>query len=203
MKVFRAVQGDQANTTWGLPEAGIAWTTSTFVGGALFVTLVQAGGFTASVAARPGGHLGRAVGQLVTEQELVDRSIPVALQLSLLIPGWVLLLGTAWVFAGILGRDRTGWSIQGRWSDVPAGIATGLVLQIPILPIVLFLMETVVGEVEPTGRALALVDGAASSPLTLIMLIVLVAIGAPVVEEIFYRGPVSYTHLTLPTICSV
>lgn len=188
MKVFRAVQDGQAETIWGLPEAAIAWCMSTFVGGALFVALIQAGGFSTSTTERPGGHLGRSVGQFVTEQELVDRSIPVALQLLLLFPGWILLLGTPWVFAGLLGRARPGWSIEGQLKDIPLGIVTGLALQIPILPIVVIVMQLIFGEFEPSGRALTLVDGAASSPLTLVLLIVCVAIGAPVVEEFFYRG---------------
>lgn len=186
-----AVVGDDRvsqGTPWGLAEAGIAWITSTFLGSALFVALIQLGGYSTFVAERPGGHLGRTAGQLSSEQDLVDNAVPVALQLSLLFPGWILLLGIPWVVAAILHRSRPGWSLRGQLSDIPTGIFVGLILQIPIVPIVVILTQLVVGEVEPTGRALALVDGASSSPLVLVLLIVCVAIGAPVVEEIFYRG---------------
>ena len=175
-------------TTWGLPEAGIAWITSTFIGSALFVLAIQSGGFSTLTSDNIGGHFGQAAGQLASGQELSSNAVPVALQLSLLFPGWILLLGTAWVIAAVLKRDRPGWSLRGKWTDVPLGVFTGLVLQVPILTIVVLLMELIFGEIEPTGRAQALVDGASSSNLVLVLLIVCVAIGAPIVEELFYRG---------------
>ncbi len=188
MKLFNAAREGQTNTAWGLAEAGIAWITSTFVGSALFVALIQLGGFSTFTAGSPGGNFGQAVGQVASDQELVNNAPPVALQLLLLFPGWILLLGTAWFFAGVLKRDRPGWSLEAQWSDVPLGVVTGLVLQVPILSIVLIVMELIFGELEPTGRAGALVDGASSSNLVLVLLIVCVAIGAPLVEELFYRG---------------
>ena len=186
--------------TWGLVEALVAWITSTAVQGVLFVAVIGAGGFSGSSPARPGGNLGRAAGQVVTEQELADRSVPVAWQLLLLFPGWILLLGIAWVYAGILKRDRPGWSLRGEWSDVPKGIAAGLVLQIPLVPIVVILMQLIFGELEPTGRALTLVDSVSSSPLLVVLLVVCVAIGAPVVEEIFYRGLVQPALIRLTNV---
>ena len=186
--------------TWGLVEALVAWITSTAVQGVLFVAVIGAGGFSGSSPARPGGNLGRAAGQVVTEQELADRSVPVAWQLLLLFPGWILLLGIAWVYAGILKRDRPGWSLRGEWGDVPKGIAAGLVLQIPLVPIVVILMQLIFGELEPTGRALTLVDSVSSSPLLVVLLVVCVAIGAPVVEEIFYRGLVQPALIRLTNV---
>lgn len=182
------VRTEGQGTPWGLSEAFIAWITSTFLGGLLLVPVVQLGGFSVFTPQRPGGHLGRALGQLATDQELVNRSIPVAWQLSLLFPMWILLLGTAWLIAAILRRDRPGWSLRSKLTDIPLGVATGLLLHIPLLPIVVILMQLVFGEFEPSGRALNLVEGASSSPFTLLLLIVSVAIGAPVVEELFYRG---------------
>lgn len=173
---------------WGLGEAGIAWLTSTFLLTALFQVVLSAGGFSAFTPARPGGHLGRAVAQFGTGQELVDRSLPIAWQLLLLFPQWILLLGIAWVFAGLLSRDRPGWSLRGTWKDVPLGVAAGVLLQVPILTIVVVIMQLIFGEFEPSGRALALVDSAAQSPFTVALLVLTVAVGAPLVEEVFYRG---------------
>lgn len=179
---------DGQKTPWGLSEATLAWITSTFLGGLLLLPLVQLGGFSVFTPERPGGHLGRAVGQFATEQELVNRSIPVAWQLALLFPMWILLLGTPWIFAAILRRDRPGWSLHSKLGDVPLGIGAGVLLQIPLVPIVVVLMRLVFGEFESSDRALTLVQSAASSPFTLVLLIVCVAIGAPLVEELFYRG---------------
>lgn len=185
---------------WGLAEAIVAWITSTALQGLLLVGLIGAGDFSTTTPARPGGNLGRATGQVVTEQELADRSVPVAWQLLLLFPGWILLLGVAWVYGGLLKRDRPGWSLRGEWADIPRGIAAGLVLQIPLVPIVVVLMQLIFGDLEPTGRALTLVDSVSSSPFLVVLLVVCVAIGAPLVEELFYRGLVQPALIRLTNV---
>jgi len=182
------VESHARTVPWGLAEALLAWVTSTFLTGLFLVAIVDIGDFSTFTPERPGGHIGRAAGQLVTDQELVNRSLPVAWQLLLLLPGWLLLLGVAWVFAGVLRRDRPGWSLSGELRDIPLGVGAGIVLQVPILAIVVLIMQLIFGEFEPSGRALTLVDGALASPFTAILLVVFVAIGAPLVEEIFYRG---------------
>lgn len=190
-----------ATGVWGLAEATLAWLTATFIG-ALFFTLIFQSGDFAAPPQRPGGFFGRATGQLVTGQPLEDDAFPVMWQLLLLFPGWIVLLGVSWLFAGALGRDRPGWSMRGRLSDIPLGIAAGVALQIPILGIVVLIMNLIFGEFEPSGRALTLVDAASASPLLTILLVLCVAVGAPVVEELFYRGLVqpALIRLTNPTI---
>ncbi len=186
---------------WGLAEATLAWLCAMFVGALFFTLILQQGDFAAPVQ-RPGGFFGRATGQVATGQPLEDTAFPVAWQLLLLFPGWIVLLGVSWLFAGALGRDRPGWSMKGPLADIPIGIGAGIALQVPILVIVVMVMNVIFGEFEPSGRALALVDAASASPLLTILLIVCVAVGAPVVEELFYRGLVqpALIRLTNPTI---
>lgn len=174
---------------WGLTEATLAWPAATVVGTLLYVVALQVGEWSASIPERPGGHFGRAAGQLATDQVLRNDTLPVAWQMLLLLPGWIVLLGVVWLFAGALGRDRSGWSLRGEATDVPLGIAGGFLLQFPIVIMVVLLVQLIFGETEQSGRALALVDSADTWPKVL-LLVLFVGIGAPVVEELFYRGVV-------------
>ena len=186
---------------WGLVEACLGWLASTFVAGLLFVLALQSADFT-SQPQRPGGYAGRAIGQVSTGQALEDTAFPIAWQLLLLFPGWIILLAVPWLFAGVLGRERPGWSLKGKPSDIGLGVISGLLLQVPILIVVVMVMRLVFGEFEPSGRALALVDAASASPLLVVLLVVCVAVGAPVVEELFYRGLLqpALIRLTNPVI---
>ncbi|MFT7473470.1 MAG: membrane protease YdiL (CAAX protease family) [Verrucomicrobiales bacterium] len=172
---------------WGLGEATLAWVASIFIGSTAYLGLLAVGNYSVFTAERPGGHLGRTVAQLTNGEALRNDAVPLLWQMLLLIPGWIALIGVSWLAAGALQRVRTGWSLRGEISDVPAGIGVGLFLQIPMMVIVGIVMQAVLGDFEPSGRALALVDGIAG-PLDVIVLVLAVAVGAPIVEELFYRG---------------
>ena len=197
--IAEAPSPSESTGTWGLLEAALAWIASNIVAGILLAFVFSQGDFTTFVSERPGGHIGRTAGQLATDQELVDRALPLVWQLLLLFPGWAVLLGVSWLFAGALGRDRPGWSLKTEYSDIPLGVLSGLFLQIPILVIVVTFMQLIFGPFEPSGRALALVDSA-DSPLLVLLLIFAVAIGAPIVEELFYRGIVQPALIRLTNV---
>lgn len=179
----------RVSNRWGLIEAALAWPAATIVGTFAFVAVLQAGDYTSSIPERPGGHLGRAAAQLTADEPLRDDTVPLVWQMVLLLPGWLVLLGVVWLFAGALGRHRDGWSMAGRWSDVPLGFASGALLQFPIVLIVVLLVQAIFGEIEQSGRALALVDRADTWP-KVALLVLFVGVGAPIVEELFYRGVV-------------
>ena len=168
-----------------MPEAAVGWFTAQFVGFAAF-GVVAALGFDLIRPQRPGGFLGRAVGQNRTG-EFTDDVLPLFLQMLLQVPGWIVMLGLAWVLAGFAGKARPGWSLKGEIGDIGKGVVVGFLLQIPIVIIVVNLIILVFGEITPTGRPLSLVDSI-EGPLDVIALFAVVTIGAPVVEELFYRG---------------
>ncbi len=164
----------------------MGWVTAQFLGAGLF-TFVFASGYSISRPQRPGGHLGRAIGQVNSGSELVDDSLPLVWQMLLQVPSWVVMLSVTWIFAGLLGRQRPGWSLKGKARDLPVGVVSGFLLQIPIVIIVVMMLTLIFGDYAPSGRPLALVDSI-QTPADLLALIVVVAIGAPLVEELFYRG---------------
>jgi len=93
------------------------------------------------------------------------------------------------MFAGALGHERVGWSLRGEPSDIALGVFSGAALQVPLLVIVVLIMQAIFGDFEQSGRALALVDLADTWP-KVILLVAAVGVGAPIVEEMFYRGVV-------------
>jgi len=172
---------------WGITEALLAWPAAVMVGTMAYIVVLQAGGYSSAIPERPGGHLGRAAAQLAAGEELRNDTVPLLWQMLLLVPGWIALLGVCWIFAGVLQHERVGWSLRGKASDLPIGVFAGAILQVPILVIVMTIVQVIFGEIEPSGRALALVDTADTWP-KVALLILFVGIGAPVVEELFYRG---------------
>lgn len=170
---------------WGVGDAALGWIAAQLVG-VLSFAVVLGLGFALISPQSPGGYLGRAVGQNRSGGEFVDDALPLGWTMLLQVPGWIVMLGVAWIFAGFAGKARPGWSFAGEPLDIVRGVVVGFLLQIPIVGIVVTLQNQVVGETE-SFRAQGLVDSIDGS-FDLIVLILIVAVGAPVVEELFYRG---------------
>jgi len=105
---------------------------------------------------------------------------------------WVGLVGAA-VFSsrrrgtGDLGRDF-GWGL-GRWWDLPVGAAIGMACQYLLIPLLYLPFESVDHHLnhqlsQPVQRDTGAVHGAGS----ITVLLLLLAVGAPIVEELFFRG---------------
>lgn len=174
--------------SWGLVEAILGWGGGQFAATVVF-TGYLALGFSLRTPQRPGGFLGRAVAQNRVGEGFSDDSLPLVLQMLAQVPTWIVMLAITWVVAGALGHSRPGWSFKGEPLDVVRGFGAGFVLQIPIVIIVLTIVSLIFGDIAPDGRALSLVDSV-DGPIDLIALILGVAVGAPIVEELFYRGVV-------------
>ena len=77
-----------------------------------------------------------------------------------------------------------GWAVQ--WFDVPLGVAVGIGAQLVIVPAVAILLRPLLGEPEVSGPVKELV--AEASGVGLAILILIAVVGAPLVEELFFRG---------------
>ncbi len=172
---------------WGLSEAVLGWISAQFLAVAFTLGILGLGDWSFDTARRPGGNIGRAVGQLSAGDPLRDDALPLVWRMMTLAPLWIGLLAVPWLFAKALGRRRPGWSLDGEWSDVSVGAITGLLMQVPIIPIVFVVMQLIFGELEPTRQAQGFVEQL-DSPVDYVVLYLFVAVGAPVVEELFYRG---------------
>jgi membrane protease YdiL (CAAX protease family) len=114
--------------------------------------------------------------------------LPLWLQTAAEIPLWAGLLG-AIAFAVSKGaRLREDLRLAMRWTDIPLGLACGFLGQIAIVLIVLPLYKLLGIDTDEVGQtAEKLADRAVHAP-DVALLLVLVVVGAPIVEELFYRG---------------
>jgi len=101
---------------------------------------------------------------------------------------WVGLLGAVVVTSrrGATGSLVRDFGLRFRPVDLPLGVAVGVVAQLLVVPLIYFPFRSVIdkGDLERPARELA---DRAHGPGFLVFAIV-IAVGAPVVEELFYRG---------------
>jgi membrane protease YdiL (CAAX protease family) len=84
------------------------------------------------------------------------------------------------------GRFADDFGFRARWTDLGLGVVVALGVQLLLLPGIAFLLRPLLGEPEVSGPVQDLIDRA-NGPAFL-GLIASVAIGAPIVEELFFRG---------------
>ena len=101
---------------------------------------------------------------------------------------WTGMVGTAVVAshrkgAGTLAED---FGFRGRWPDLGTGVVVALAMQLLVLPAIAFLLRPLLGEPEVSGPVQELLDK--SQGPAFLGLILSVAVGAPLVEELFFRG---------------
>lgn len=78
-----------------------------------------------------------------------------------------------------------GWRF--RASDSYQGLLLGAGLQIVAVPAIYFTLFLFIGERDVSAAARELTD-LATTPLDVVLLVLIIAIGAPLVEELFFRG---------------
>ncbi len=71
--------------------------------------------------------------------------------------------------------------------DVPVGLVIGVLTQVVLVPLVYLPIFQIIGDRDVSADARALTDRA-EDPFGVVLLVLIVVIGAPVVEELFFRG---------------
>jgi hypothetical protein len=127
-----------------------------------------------------------ASGRTVEEIDDLPLSLVALAQVGL----WVGLLGAPWMATRLKGRGLVAdlqLRLQGR--DLWRGGLLGALLQVPVLPLLYWPLLTVLDRdpAELSEPAEALTDRA-DGPLGVLLLVLIVGVGAPIIEEIFYRG---------------
>jgi membrane protease YdiL (CAAX protease family) len=101
---------------------------------------------------------------------------------------WVGLLGAVVVTSrrGGTGSVARDFGLRFRAIDLPLGVGVGVVAQLLVVPLIYFPFRSLIdkGDLERPARELA---ERAHGPAFILFAIV-IALGAPVVEELFYRG---------------
>jgi membrane protease YdiL (CAAX protease family) len=115
---------------------------------------------------------------------------PLPALFALQIPLWAGYLALV-VYAGrSKGRGVVrDFGLRMRWLDVPVGLAIGVVVQLVVVPLLYWPLLTLLGtdpdELSAPARDLS---ERAQGPAGWLLLSLMVVVGAPVVEELFYRG---------------
>jgi membrane protease YdiL (CAAX protease family) len=105
---------------------------------------------------------------------------------------WLGLLGAVFFASrirgqGDLGRDY-GWGL-GQWWDLPAGAAIGLACQYILIPLLYLPFEHIDHHLRHELSQPARNDSAAVHTVgSLVVLVLVLVVGAPMVEELFFRG---------------
>ena len=153
---------------WGLGDAALGFVVGQ-VGGVVLMTVILS-----------------ATGRTFEEVDDLPLSLMAIAQVGL----WLGLLGVPLVATWRKGRGVvTDLGLRAGWEDAWRGGLIGVVLQFPVLPIlyapILALLEKTSKELEGPARELT---DKADDPLGVVLLILIVGVGAPIIEEIFYRG---------------
>ena len=137
--------------------------------------------------------VGAAVGQASSQfslQQTLAVSVPPPLWLTALmqLPLWFGLGAIPIWFAVKRGRGVVAdLGLRFKAIDLPIGLAVGVACQLLMVPAIYFLLSKVIGVKDVSAAARELTDRA-SSPLSIILLFLIVGIGAPIAEEIYFRG---------------
>lgn len=127
-----------------------------------------------------------ASGYSVDEIDQLPLSLVALTQVGL----WAGLLGIPWVATRLKGQGLVvDLGLRFRGSDLWRGGLLGALLQVPVLPLLywplLSLLDRDPAELaEPAESLTDRADGA----LGVLLLVLIVGVGAPIIEEIFYRG---------------
>jgi membrane protease YdiL (CAAX protease family) len=84
------------------------------------------------------------------------------------------------------GRLAEDFGFRARWSDIGLGLAVALVVQLLVLPAIGFLLQPLLGEPEVSEPVREMIED--SQGVAYVGLLLSVAVGAPIVEELFFRG---------------
>ncbi len=154
--------------SWGIGEAVAGWVGAQVLGIVVGGVVVAAAGF-----------------------KLDDPdAFPLWLLAILQVPLWGGLLGAVlWVAHKGAGLRET-FGFRARWGDVPAGAAVGIASQYLLVPLISWPFVVLIAHksLSDLGETATKLTEKAHDPLGVVLLVLIVAIGAPIVEELFYRG---------------
>jgi len=165
----------------GSLAAGVVF--SGMVGG----IIIAIAGWDPTVSASIGSDIGRTSMQVATGQSLSAHRIPLGIAMILNIPLWACLVGgPLWARReGLDWRRHLGWLMNK--ADIPVGLAIGVFAQLVLVPLLYVPIFWVIGN-QDVGEVARSLTAAAGTPFDVIALVVLTVVGAPIAEEVLFRG---------------
>jgi membrane protease YdiL (CAAX protease family) len=173
---------------WGLTDAAVGLLLGTFATMLVGALVISTGDYDVDAPTAYGAWAGRLSAQAAADLALSTPGLPISLIALLQIPLWCGLLG-----ALLLATYRRGngpvadFGFYQKWSDVPVGLGLGVLLQAIVVPLLYLPFWWAVDFDDVAAEARALTDKA-TDPIGVLLLATIVVIGAPIVEELFFRG---------------
>jgi len=115
--------------------------------------------------------------------------VPLWLETVLEIPLWAFLVGVPLVASRRKGNGPVrDFGLRMRAVDVPLGVAAGLAGQLLLVPLVYWPIFKLLGHSENVSKVAEQMTSKVHGPADTVLIFVLVAVGAPLAEELFFRG---------------
>jgi membrane protease YdiL (CAAX protease family) len=181
---------------WGMGDVLIWWLVS-FVAVAIAYALVSGylvsnGTFVGYWPNEEGWAIGEVAGRIGLGQEpsvtVGINGAPLWLQTLLQLPLWaVLIAGPVFVAKRKRLSLRDDFGLSFRAIDAPIGLVLGVACQLLLVPAIYWVLFKLVGEQDVSAAARALTDRA-DDGWGILALFLIVGVGAPFAEELFYRG---------------
>ncbi len=153
-----------ATTSWGLGDVAVGFVLAEVGGGLLAALLLLATGYTAD-------------------------NIPLWLDYVAEVPLWIFLIGVPVVATRLKGDGPVAdLGLRMRWVDVPIGIVVGVLGQQVLVGLVYWPIFKVIGHSVDVGQVAQNLTDKAHGVGGEVLIFALVALGAPIAEEIFFRG---------------
>ena len=113
---------------------------------------------------------------------------PIWMTALLQVPFWLVLIGGTVLFSRRKGTGDLGTDMRfhAEQSDAAIGLPAGIVTQLIVVPLLYVPIFWLIGHKDLSDEAKHLTDQATGAGIALLVL--LVVIGAPIVEELFFRG---------------
>jgi membrane protease YdiL (CAAX protease family) len=192
--------GDDATPTrrWGLGDAIGGWAIAQVASVLAIAAVVTSLGYPKVVGV--GAAVGQAAGQTrvdVTVEILsVWGQLPIEWQVLLQVPLWLGLIG-----APVYAARRKGTSLRKDFglsvvrTDIPIGLVIGIACQLVLVPLVYVPFRLLGGNTQDVSEPAQQLVSSAVSPVGVLLLLLIVGVGAPFAEELFYRGLVQRSLL--------
>lgn len=178
---------------WGMGDMLLWFLIAQVAAAVAFLVAVSLGGYDLVHPTGPGAVVGEYTGQVAVgvppSITKTGADLPIALQALLQVPLWLGFLGGPLYAAWRKGTSlKVDFGFTARWSDVPIGLAIGVAVQALFVPAFYWVLFKILGqEYDVSAQARELTDKA-TSPAGVVLLLLLVGVGAPVFEELFFRG---------------
>jgi membrane protease YdiL (CAAX protease family) len=174
---------------WGLGDVVVGFLAGEVLSIFAYVLVASTTHYATGGATGTGAAFGTVAGHLAMgSAPAYQGPMPLWLQAIVQIPLWVCLLGVPIVATITKGNGPVrDIGLRFRPIDVPVGVIIGVASQLVLVPLIYWPILRLIGDRDVSAAARQLTDRA-TDPLSIVMLFLIVGIGAPIAEEVFFRG---------------